>query len=106
MRTLSSKPFEPLKMRVSPSVTSPTASCMAKMVLSLRCASTWRPMPIILTERNIPTIEGEVGGRGATVRANVDYYKDRIADVLPHLGMRADVEKRSRVGRWRVAGFE
>jgi predicted deacylase len=40
-----------------------------------------------LAERNIPTIEGEVGGGGATARANVDYYKDRIVDVLTHLGM-------------------
>jgi predicted deacylase len=40
-----------------------------------------------LAERHIPTIEGEVGGRGGTSRANVDYYKARIADVLAHLGM-------------------
>jgi uncharacterized protein len=56
-----------------------------------------------LAERNIPTIEGEVGGRGATARANVDYYKDRIADVLAHLGIRADVEKRTGPKRvWRL----
>jgi uncharacterized protein len=40
-----------------------------------------------LAERDIPTIEGEVGGRGSTTRENVDYYKQRIADVLMHLGI-------------------
>jgi len=40
-----------------------------------------------LAERNIPTIEGEVGGRASTTRQNVDYYKQRIVDVLTHLGI-------------------
>jgi predicted deacylase len=56
-----------------------------------------------LAERNIPTIEGEVGGRGATARRNIDYYKDRIADVLTHLGIRASAPKRTGPKRvWRL----
>jgi len=37
-----------------------------------------------LADDGIPVIEGEVGGRGATRRANVDYYKERARDVLWH----------------------
>lgn len=37
-----------------------------------------------LADDGIPVVEGEVGGRGATRRANVDYYKERARDVLRH----------------------
>lgn len=35
----------------------------------------------------VPVIEGEVGGRGELHLGNVDYYLERIADVMAHLGM-------------------
>ena len=39
--------MKPVKMEAPPSFTSPTASSMGKIVPSLRCASTSRPMPMI-----------------------------------------------------------
>ncbi len=35
----------------------------------------------------VPVIEGEVGGRGELHTANVDFYLERVADVMAHLGL-------------------
>ena len=56
-----------------------------------------------LAERRIPTIEGEVGGRGITERSNVEYYKQRIQDVLAHLGISGPSGNASKLPRvWRL----
>jgi predicted deacylase len=44
----------------------------------------------------VPVIEGEVGGRGELHAANVDYYLERVADVMAHLGL---VARRVRADR-------
>lgn len=40
-----------------------------------------------LGRMGVPVIEGEVGGRGELHTANVDYYLERVADVMGHLEM-------------------
>lgn len=40
-----------------------------------------------LGQLGVPVIEGEVGGRGELHTDNVDYYLERVADVMSHLGM-------------------
>lgn len=40
-----------------------------------------------LGRMGVPVIEGEVGGRGELHTVNVDYYLERCADVMAHLGM-------------------
>lgn len=40
-----------------------------------------------LGQMAVPIIEGEVGGRGELHTANVDYYLERVSDVMAHLEM-------------------
>ena len=40
-----------------------------------------------LGKLGVPVIEGEVGGRGELHAANVDYYLERVGDVMAHLGL-------------------
>jgi predicted deacylase len=43
-----------------------------------------------LAERGVPVIEGEVGGQGTTVPANVAYYTARVLAVARHAGVLAN----------------
>ncbi len=62
-----------------------------------------------MAELDVPVIEGEVGGRGATTREDVVYYKDRVVSVACHVGVlfRDQPSTRPANGRtWHLRGIE
>ena len=59
-------------------------------------------------ELGVPVIEGEVGGRGAARRENVEYYKGRALAVARHLGILGNAETAAPTGHrvWHLHSIE
>lgn len=63
-----------------------------------------------MADLGVPLVEGEVGGRGATRREGVDYYKERVRALARHRGILPPEEVGARAARrqrtWKLEAVE